>query len=180
MAVAAALVLTVYAAAISRDGAIRGAQVAALQDMLFNLRSELASARAQTAALEGVIAERVRLERALMAPDLELVKLAPAGPAPGARAVVMVSRGARTAVIRAEDLPPTSAGKTYELWWITKKAGPVPAGLFQAVAGREAIAPAVLPPAGQRVTLCAVTLEPAGGVSKPTGAIYLKGAPPGA
>jgi hypothetical protein len=34
-----------------------------------------------------------------------------------------------------------------------------------------------LPPAGEHVLLSAVTLEPAGGVSKPTGAMYLKGAP---
>jgi len=32
-----------------------------------------------------------------------------------------------------------------------------------------------MPPAGQRVMLAAVTLEPADGVDKPTGAMYLKG-----
>ncbi len=38
------------------------------------------------------------------------------------------------------------------------------------------IAAASPPPAGQRVMLAAVTLEPSGGVAKPTGAMYLKGA----
>ena len=74
-------------------------------------------------------------------------------------------------------MPPTPAGKTYELWWITSETGPVAAGLFQAGAGREVIARADPPPAREHVTLCAVTLEPSGGVSKPTGAMYLKGEP---
>ncbi len=63
------------------------------------------------------------------------------------------------------------------MWWITKEHGPVAAGLFQAEDGRPVVAPVSLPPPGEHVLLSAVTLEPAGGVSKPTGAMYLKGAP---
>ena len=81
-------------------------------------------------------------------------------------------------MFQAAGLPATPAGKTYELWWITKEHGPVAAGLFQAEDGHPVVAPVSLPPAGEHVLLSAVTLEPAGGVSKPTGAMYLKGAPP--
>jgi anti-sigma-K factor RskA len=81
------------------------------------------------------------------------------------------------AVFQAAGLPATPAGKTYELWWITREHGPVAAGLFQAEDGHPVVAPVALPPPGEHVLLSAVTLEPAGGVSKPTGAMYLKGAP---
>jgi anti-sigma-K factor RskA len=78
--------------------------------------------------------------------------------------------------LHANGLPATPAGKTYQLWWITREHGPVAAGLFRAEQGRAVIAPVAAPPAGEHVLLSAVTLEPAGGVSKPTGAMYLKSA----
>jgi anti-sigma-K factor RskA len=90
---------------------------------------------------------------------------------------VAISAANKTAVFQAAGLPATPPGKTYELWWITKEHGPVAAGLFQAEDGHPVVAPVSLPPAGEHVLLSAVTLEPAGGVNKPTGAMYLKGAP---
>ena len=57
------------------------------------------------------------------------------------------------------------------------RKGPVPAGTFVTGADSEVIAKVYAPPAGDRVMASAVTLEPAGGVSKPTGAMYLKGSP---
>jgi anti-sigma-K factor RskA len=80
-------------------------------------------------------------------------------------------------VLRASGLEPPPPGKTYELWWITKQKGPVPAGTFTAESGNEVIAKVDPPPVGEHLMLTAVTLEPAGGVPKPTGAMYLKGAP---
>ena len=42
-----------------------------------------------------------------------------------------MSAEAGRAIVYAFDLPAVPAGKTYELWWITEKAGPVNAGLFR-------------------------------------------------
>ena len=159
-----------------RSNAFQRDQLASLADRVSASRAELAAARDETAALKQVLVERAHLERTLMAPDLQITRLQPLDLAPGASAMVAVSRSAHSAVLQANAMPPTPAGKTYELWWITKETGPVAAGLFQAGAGREVIARAEPPPAGH-VILAAVTLEPAGGVSKPTGAMYLKGEP---
>jgi anti-sigma-K factor RskA len=152
-------------------------QIASLGSQIVKLRSDLTTAQTETQTLRGVLDERVKLDHVLMSPDLQLTRLAPVGPARQAGGVVAVSDASRTAMVQAFGLPPTPAGKAYELWWITKESGPIKAGLFSAREGHATVAPASMPPMGQRVMLAAVTLEPAGGVDKPTGAMYLKGAP---
>ncbi len=136
-------------------------EFAAMDSRLGALRAELTRARGEVGALQRVLGARIRMEKVLSAPDLRLTRLKPLAPAPGAGAIVA-------------GRPP---GKTSELWWITKEHGPVAAGLFQAEDGHPVVAAVSLPPAGEHVLLSAVTLEPYGGVSKPTGAMYLKGAP---
>jgi hypothetical protein len=148
-----------------------------MDSRLDGLRAELTRAHDEVGALQQVLGTRIRLEKVLSAPDLRLTRLKPLAPAPGAGAIVAVSATNKAAVFQAIGLPATPAGKTYELWWITKEHGPVAAGLFQAEDGHPVVAPVSLPPAGEHVLLSAVTLEPAGGVNKPTGAMYLKGAP---
>jgi hypothetical protein len=152
-------------------------QLAAMDSRLAHLNAELTRTRGEVGTLQRVLGERIRLEKVLSAPDLRLTRLEPLAPALGAGAVVAVSAANMAALFQATGLPATPAGKTYELWWITKEHGPVAAGLFQAENGHAVIARVSLPPAGAHVLLSAVTLEPAGGVSKPTGAMYLKGAP---
>ncbi|MGA8568912.1 MAG: anti-sigma factor [Candidatus Binataceae bacterium] len=152
-------------------------EIAAMDSRIASMRAELTRARVEVGTLQRVLGDRIRLEKVLSAPDLRLTRLAPLAPAPGAGAIVAVSATNKAAVFQAAGLPATPPGKTYELWWITKEHGPVAAGLFQAEDGRPVVAPVSLPPPGEHVLLSAVTLEPAGGVSKPTGAMYLKGAP---
>ncbi len=152
-------------------------EIAAMDSRIASMRAELTRARVEVGTLQRVLGDRIRLEKVLSAPDLRLTRLAPLAPAPGAGAIVAVSATNKAAVFQAAGLPATPPGKTYELWWITKEHGPVAAGLFQAEDGRPVVAPVLLPPPGEHVLLSAVTLEPAGGVSKPTGAMYLKGAP---
>jgi anti-sigma-K factor RskA len=174
IAVAAGLVIAIYAGAITHKRTSEHEQLAALTKRLLDLRADLASSDDRAASLERKLAERTGLERVLMAADLQLVRLLPDGRSPGPSAIVVVSQSSNTALIRVAGLPPTPAGKTYELWWITRESGPVAAGLFGVKAQGEVIERAELPPAGQRVTQCAVTLEPAGGVGKPTGPMYLR------
>jgi anti-sigma-K factor RskA len=181
VAAAAAILLFAYDRMITsraRHNEVRHLQqLETLSWQLNDLRSELGAVQLQVKTLQNALAERARFEHVLMAPDLQLTRLNSPGPGHGASGVVAVSHGSRTAMVQAFGLPPTPPGKTYELWWITKEAGPVKAGLFFAEPGRPAVAAASMPPAGQRVMLAAVTLEPAGGTDKPTGPIYLKGAP---
>jgi anti-sigma-K factor RskA len=181
LAATAAIVIALYAASLTsqlhqQDATVR-AQVALLEAQITDLRSAVSDARVRMAILQNRLSNRERLQRVLLAPDVRLTRLAPLSAAPNASAIVAVSPSSRTAALEARGLPPTPPGKVYELWWITKKNGPVPAGLFNAAdsgALTTAVAP---PPAGQHVLLSAVTLEPIPGVPKPTGAMYLKGAP---
>jgi hypothetical protein len=53
----------------------------------------------------------------------------------------------------------------------------VKAALFAPDTPGEATITSTLPPVGEQLLASAVTLEPVGGVDKPTGAMYLKGAP---
>ena len=178
---AAALVLLIYNQVLTKRARLAETRhqerLASLNQTVSQLRWELAQAESETAALRNVLDERARLDRVLMSPDLQITRLGQAGPATGAGGVVALSHASRAAMIQAFGLPPTPPGKSYELWWITKEGGPSKAGLFVARKGHTAVAAAAMPPAGQRVMLAAVTLEPAGGVDKPTGEIYLKGAP---
>jgi len=181
VAAAAAIVLVFYNRSIvstARRAEIQQlGQLEKLSWELRNLHSDLDAARTEAEVLRNVLDDRVRLERVLLAPDVQLTRLAPLAPARGASGLVALSNASRKAVFQSFGLPETPPGKTYERWWITKESGPVRAGIFIAQKGRSVIAPASLPPARQRLMLAAVTLEPSGGVDKPTGAMYLKGSP---
>jgi len=175
-AVAAAIyaaVLTVRFGVLDRQDA---KLLAATTRQITQLQDALASAEGEVATFHRVLDDRSKLDKILMQPDLHLTRLErmPASPN-GAGAIVAVSEANHAAMIQVSGVPPTPKGKTYELWWITKESGPVAAGLFQVGANGSNAAPASLPPTGQHLLSSAVTLEPAGGVSRPTGQIYLKG-----
>jgi anti-sigma-K factor RskA len=110
-------------------------QLAAMNSRIAGLDAELKTARVEVATLQHVLGDRLRLEKVLSAPDLRLTRLAPLARAAGAHAIVAVSATNKAAAFQAAGLPATPAGKTYELWWITKEHGPVSAGLFRAEDG---------------------------------------------
>jgi anti-sigma-K factor RskA len=180
VAAAAAVLLFAYGRVVAnrqrRTDVRQLEQLEALSWQLNDLRSDLSASQLEAETLRKVLDDRAKLDHVLMSPDLQLTRLAPAGPAPSAGGVVALSHSSQAAMVQTFGLPPAPPGKTYELWWITKQRGPVKAGLFFAQMGRTAVAPASMPPAGERVLLAAVTLEPAGGMDKPTGPMYLKGA----
>ena len=73
------------------------------------------------------------------------------------------------------DLRSLDAAHTYELWAIRGKNAPEPAGLFQPATGTTALRlPRVEDP--RSVTAFAVSIEPSGGSSSPTGPVVLVGA----
>jgi hypothetical protein len=184
LAIAAAVVLAFFGAAVTsrvmelqRLYIERGDKLAYMQSRFTTLEHQAQDSSQRIDALSKVLDERIQLERVLDAPDLELTRLGPLGPAPGAHAVVIVSKSSGSAVLRANGLDAPPPGKTYELWWITKRQGPVQAATFTAQSDKEVLTKVNPPPAGELVVASAVTLEPAGGVLKPTGVMYLKGSP---
>ena len=107
-------------------------------------------------------------------PATQVVALAGLPPAPGARARVMWHATAG-GVFVATGLPAVPAGKAYQLWAIAGSNAPVSAGVFTVDAsGTGSLAVRPLPGVSS-VNAFAVTLEPAGGLPAPSGAMYLLG-----
>lgn len=96
---------------------------------------------------------------------VNLAAKAPNATEPG-RVVYNAKQGA---LIYVGTLPLLAADKSYELWVIPQTGNPIPAGVFSADPNGEA--KVVLPniPAGISPKAFAVTIEPAGGGSTPTG-----------
>ena len=96
-------------------------------------------------------------------------------PSPSATGTVALNHTQGTAMLEVNGLPPTPDDKEYEVWWIGEKQGPLSAGLFEPLSHGATIVSLDLPPPGEVVLASAITLEPRGGVDKPSGAMYLKG-----
>ncbi len=183
LALAAALLLTLYGAGVTtrllklqRGYNDRGSQLAFLQSRFTTLHADAEKSEQRVNALSQQVSERAQLEQILDAPDLQITHLSPLHLAPGAHAMVALSRSSGVALISVSGLSPAPDGETYELWWITKQKGAVAAGVFNAEPGREVIAKVDIPPPGI-VLASEVTLENSGGAQKPSKDIFLKGSP---
>ena len=119
---------------------------------------------------------RTRAERELLAaPEAHNATLAGTKVAERARARLTFDAQTGRAMLLAADLPPAPAGKAYQLWFIAAGKPPMPGSVFQPDARGHAEMHEIIPPEGRAAAIVyAITLEPAGGVSAPTGEIYLK------
>jgi anti-sigma-K factor RskA len=134
------------------------------------------------ADLERLQAENLQLARIMdvVASDrLRLVALGGTEAAPGSQGRVLWSPDEKKAVFHASGLPRPPAGRDYQLWVIEGRT-PRSEGVFPV--DEQGRATHVLPevPAPGNVAAFAVTLEPAGGVPQPTGAMVLLGSVPAA
>ncbi|MBI3046776.1 MAG: anti-sigma factor [Acidobacteria bacterium] len=160
-----------------------GVYAARLQVRVTVLEERLEQALLQASAAETAVADARRVNTELQsamgvlaAPDLVRIDLAGQAPAPQATARALWSR-ARGMVFTASNLPPLPAGRVYQVWVVPAAQAPISAGLLTpdpAGAGQSYFntPPDIPPPAA-----VAVSIEPAGGVPAPTGAIYLVGKP---
>jgi anti-sigma-K factor RskA len=159
-----------------------GVYAVRLQTRVADLEARLDAALTQVARADRLVADSSRVAAELQsamgviaAPDLARIDLAGQPAAPGASARALWSRN-RGMVFTAANLPPLPAGRVYQVWVIAGPA-PISAGLLTPDTSGGGLAyystPADIPPP-QAV---AVTLEPAGGVPAPTGAMYLVGKP---
>jgi len=171
LAAAASLVL---AAALGIYSLNLRSRIGALELRLQEATDRAAAGERQLASLRRVADDAHSQLAVLVAPDLLRIDLAgqPRAPQASARAFWSRSRGL---VFTASNLPAAPAGKTYQLWVLSKQPAPISAGLFKPdPQGRAAAVfetPVDLPqPVGM-----AVTIEPDGGVPSPTGDKYLVG-----
>jgi|SRR5687768_7088344 len=107
------------------------------------------------------------------APGSRVAELSGTSEATGASAKLAYDKTGRAYLI-ANGLPRAPEGKEYQLWYIVDNK-PLPGKTFAPDhSGRGALNDQV-PEAARGSATFAVTLEPAGGVRSPTGAIYLRG-----
>jgi anti-sigma-K factor RskA len=179
-AAAAAVVAVVvsYAVLNSRIGSTNADtsnEIAALTARVIEVQRNLDATGDQIATLQARVAQTTDLTLASLGPDARVVRLAGLPTAPTATGTVALNDAQGTALLEVSGLPPTPDDKQYEVWWIGEKQGPLRAGLFDPLNHGATIVSLDLPPPGEVVLASAITLEPRGGVEKPTGAMYLKG-----
>ena len=152
-----------------------------LRGRITTLEDELRDTRARANAADQRMANAVRTAdgalstvAVLTAPDVARVDLAGQAAAPRASARAFWSRS-RGMVFTASNLPPLPAGKTYQLWVVTRQ-GPLSAGLLTPDAQGSANETIKTPTDIPQPVAMAVTIEPLGGSPGPTGERYLVGA----
>jgi anti-sigma-K factor RskA len=141
---------------------------------LSRTREEIRALQGRVATLQGELADRERTLAFLSDPDVRYVSLAGLKPTPEANAWLLWNPTTRQGLLLARGLPAPPAGHAYELWALAGSE-PVPAGVFGVDAAGRALLRLPALPAGQTFDAFAVTLEPAGGVPKPTGPMHLHG-----
>ena len=153
-----------------------------MQARVTNLEAQLRDAQARAATADRLTAEArtvaFRAQAAMgvfAAPDVARIDLAGQPVAVSARARALWSRQ-RGMVFTVANLPPLPAGRVYQVWVVTAQA-PVSAGLLTPDASGGGSVYYETPVDIAPPTAVAVTLEPAGGVPAPTGAMYLVGTP---
>ncbi len=189
LAAAAAVLLIVgvtHDASLREQLQLEQQQVASLradasgaQQQMERLAQQLAAKENDVAALRAALAAAQESLAIVQQRGLQMVRLQPqvqGQPSPGthAEAHALIDSETGRSLFYAFDLPEVPADKTYELWWITEKEGPVRAGLFipdQRGFGRLE---GPLPLNVGAIQAAAVTIEPTGGVAKPTGPMVLK------
>ena len=150
-------------------------EIAALTAKVIEVQRNLDTTGDQLAALEAKVAQTTDLTLASLGPDARVARLAGLPASPSATGTVALNPTQGTAMLEVNGLPPTPDDKEYEVWWIGEKQGPLKAGLFEPSSHGATIVSLDLPPPGEVVLASAITLEPSGGVEKPSGAMYLKG-----
>ncbi|MGH7965390.1 MAG: anti-sigma factor, partial [Candidatus Binatia bacterium] len=169
-------------ATLKAELARRGESVAGGQE-LSQLRTAVERQRAlgeidtrEIALLRAALARQRGVIEVLSTPELRIGALSQVKPGTVARGHMVWNEHGKAWLISTFGLPAPPAGKAYQAWFLTEKGGPVSAGLFTADQAGTGLVVAASP--AQRfgkVSAVAVTLEPAEGLTKPSGEIYLRG-----
>jgi anti-sigma-K factor RskA len=150
-------------------------EIAALTERVILVQRDLEATGDKLAALQTRLAQTTDLTLASLGADARVAHLAGLAPALSAAGTVALNRAQGAAMLHVSGLPPAPDDRIYEVWWIGAKRGPLKAGLFEPLSQGATIVALDLPPRDEMVLASAVTLEPRGGVDKPTGTMYLKG-----
>lgn len=160
-------------ASLRSEMAQLSAQFAAVQARLLEKEDELHRARIQVASLQSNTDSRQRIVAILRQPDVYSVRLSATADGPELSAIAYVSARAQGAVLLAH-LPPPPPDRDYQLWSIAD-GPPDSAGVIQVDPDGNAVHRVDSVRAIGSVHTWAVSVEPKGGVTRPTGRIVLAG-----
>jgi anti-sigma-K factor RskA len=150
------------------------AELAKRDEVIQAERQELQHVQGMVATLQTELAERDDTLRLLASSQVRRVRLAGLPPSPGAAGQLLWNPEARSGLLLTSGLPPTPPNRIYELWAIAGDE-PVPAGIFAVDEGGHALLRLPQLSKAKKFTKFAVTLEPTGGVPKPSGPMLLLG-----
>ena len=147
----------------------------ALQENLDAANTQARIAELETAAAQQVADGLREGARVLTAADVQPLDLDGQPVAPGARGRLFWS-ASEGGLLTATGLPPAPPGRVYQVWLILD-ATPMNVAALTANAAGSVIAPVTVPEGMTEPVPAAVTLEPAGDVTTPSGDVYLLGRP---
>ncbi|HLZ34893.1 MAG TPA: anti-sigma factor [Nitrospira sp.] len=154
----------------------RANEAAELKDQLLQREAEIETARLQLSK-SGVKGRTPQDELAtlLRQPNVKVVTLEGSGLARQSAAMLLYDARTQKAWLYFVNLPECPSGTTYQLWAFDQK--PVSIGTFHMDAGQAAQLLVKRLPDFAKTKKFAVSLEPSGGRSQPTGPIYLTSQP---
>jgi len=135
------------------------------QDQIQLLAKQITDARSELDHSNKIVAM-------LMKPGSRLTELAGTKEAPNANAKLAYDKNGQ-AMLMVHGLPAAPAGKEYQLWYIVG-SNPMPGKAFAPDSSGDRAVEDQIPQEARSAAVFAITLEPMGGLEKPTGAIYLK------
>ena len=141
-----------------------------LQKRLVQVESQLTEMRSTQKTTE----QMITLPRS---PAMQVVTLQGTPDAPGAKADLFYDRARGVWYLYTTGLKPPGEKRAYELWFIVGDTK-TRVGMFDVTPAGEGSLIAAMPPDLGKITLAAITDEPAGGSMQPTGKIRLAGAIP--
>lgn len=145
----------------------------------YSARRELIAGAAKRdsviATLNALMRERDAELAAITGPGVSVVQLSSTGVRPPT-ARMFWDRATNRWTLFAHGLPALKPGRTYELWLVTADKK-IPAGIFEPSDDGSAVVRATYALQPADLKAIAITDEPAGGVSAPTGAVILAGTP---
>jgi Anti-sigma-K factor rskA, C-terminal len=146
---------------------------------LVGLRATVTSSRTALDSAATALAAAQRQLDITTGPQVAVVSLAAsgAGARAAASALMFWDRSTNTWSMYARDLPVAPAGRTYELWLVTKAGKKIPAGTFNPSPAGTAHVEAKYTLDSAALAAVAVTEEPTGGVESPTGPVVIAGSP---
>ena len=128
----------------------------------------------QLKVLQKLLSEEKEVTTFISKPGVRITPMAGTDQSPQAAGKILWSAQEKKALFYASKLPSPPEGKTYQLWIIADNK-PFDAGVFSVDPEGNGFLKVPLLSEADKAQKFAVTLEPAGGVSQPTGAMHLLG-----